>query len=138
MSKCAGIWIETKNAMLITVEKDKPASVKTIESTIETRERIQGESKKFGRFGNQYLTFEKKRRNKREEQTTLFIKTIIQELDTFDKFVIFGPSKMKNKLEKEIFLIPNLVSKLEGIYNADRLTKNQKVAWVNDYFKTIA
>ncbi|HHB51605.1 MAG TPA: hypothetical protein ENK75_00960 [Saprospiraceae bacterium] len=138
MSKCAGIWIETKNAMLITVEKDKPASVKTIESTIETRERIQGESKKFGRFGNQYLTFEKKRRNKREEQTTLFIKTIIQELDTFDKFVIFGPSKMKHKFEKEIFLIPNLVSKLEGIYNADRLTKNQKVAWVNDYFKTIA
>jgi len=128
--------MDTKNAIFITVEKNKPTTVKTIDSTIETRERVKGETKKYGRFGNQFLNFEKKRRSKRVEQITLFLKKIIKELNSYDKFVIFGPSKMKKLLEKEIFLIPNLGSKLEGIHTSDRLTKNQKVAWVLDYFKT--
>jgi len=138
MSKNAGVWIDTKRAIIITVIENKPTTSKTIESTIETRVRIQGETKKFGRFGNQYLTLEKKRRNKRSEQISTFFKAIIKELILYDEFVVFGPSKMKNLLEKEIFLSPKLLPKFKGIYTSDKLTKNQKVAWVLDYFKANA
>ncbi len=138
MSKNAGVWIDTKRAIIITVIENKPTTSKTIESTIETRVRIQGETKKFGRFGNQYLTLEKKRRNRRDEQISTFFKNILKELTLYDKFVVFGPSKMKNLLEKEIFLSPKLLPKFKGIYTSDKLTKNQKVAWVLDYFKANA
>lgn len=134
MSTTAGIWIDTKKAIIIKLFEEKH-SIKTIESTIETKERIPGESKKFGRFGNQYLTYEKNRENKRIEQTNLFLKTILKELYSFEKIVIFGPSKMKNLLEKEVLSDSKLIPKLEGIYNCDRLTENQKVAWVKNYFK---
>ncbi|MCF6180723.1 hypothetical protein [Lutibacter sp.] len=138
MSKNAGVWIDTKRAIIITVIENKPTTSKTIESTIETRVRIQGETKKFGRFGNQYLTLEKKRRNRRDEQISTFFKNILKELTLYDKFVVFGPSKMKNLLEKEIFLSPKLLPKFKGIHTSDKLTKNQKVAWVLDYFKANA
>jgi stalled ribosome rescue protein Dom34 len=138
MTKNAGVWIDTKNAIIIAVIENKPTTIKTIESPVETRIRIQGETKKFGRFGNQYLTLEKKQRNKREEQISTFFKTIIKELNFYDEFVVFGPSKMKNLFEKEVFLNPKLVSKFKGIHTSDKLTKNQKVAWVKDYFKANA
>ena len=36
-------------------------------SNIDTRERVEGETKKYGRFGNQYLTYEKHRSNRKNE-----------------------------------------------------------------------
>lgn len=136
MSKNAGVWIDSKNAIIITVIENKTTTIKTIESAIETRIRIEGESKKFGRFGNQFMTLEKKQRNKREEQIALFFKTVLKELIAYDEFVVFGPSKMKILLEKEFFLNPKLISKFKGIHTSDKLTKNQKVAWVLFFFKT--
>ena len=58
MKKNIGIWIDTKQAFVIKLSNNSH-TIKTIESNIETRERVEGESKKFGRFGGQYLTYEK-------------------------------------------------------------------------------
>ena len=59
MKKKIGIWIDTKQAVIIKLAQNKH-TLKKIESQIETRERVPGEQKKYGRFGNQYMTYEKK------------------------------------------------------------------------------
>jgi len=133
----AGIWIDTKQAIIIKIMNGK-STIKTIISNVETRERIQGETKKFGRFGNQYLTYEKNKENRHNEQIAIFLKAIIKEILKFNKVVIFGPSNMKNLLEKEIFLNRELTQKLEGIHTTKQLTENQKVAWVKDYYEVNA
>lgn len=138
MSKNAGVWIDSKSAIIISVNENSPTQIKTLESGIETRVRHQGETKAYGRFGDQYITLEKKRRNRREEQISVFFKLLQKELEQYDKFVVFGPSKMKTQLEKSIFLNPKLTPKFKGTYTSDKLTKNQKVAWVTDYFKVNA
>jgi len=101
MKKNIGIWIDTKQAFIIKLLNNKH-SIKKIDSNIETRERILGESKKYGRFGNQYLTYEKNTENKRKNQTTIFFKILLKEIVNYNSIVLFGPSNMKNLFEKEI------------------------------------
>lgn len=136
MKKNIGIWIDTKQAIIIKLSDDDH-SVKIIESDIETRERFDGESKKFGRFGGQYMTFEKNKLNRKNEQTNQYIKNLLKEVQNCDSVVLFGPSKMKNIFEKEINNNIQLADKLVGIFNSKLLTENQMVAWVKDFYKKI-
>lgn len=134
MKKNIGIWIDSKQAFIINLSNGKN-TVKTIESNIEFRERVEGESKKFGRFGGQYITYEKNRENKQTLQTNSFIKSLLKEISHCDSFVIFGPSKMKKILKKEIKNNMLLAPKLLGVFKSEQLTENQMVAWVKDYYK---
>ncbi len=133
MKKNIGIWIDTKQAVVIKLSNNNH-SLKKIESNIETRERVPGESKKFGRFGNQYLTYEKNRRNRRNEQTKYFLKSLLKEIENCESVVIFGPSNMKNVFAKEIKINMQYTNKLAGIANSDLLTENQMVAWVKKFY----
>jgi len=134
MKQNIGIWIDTKQAVAIKLFNNKH-SVKIIESNIETRERVAGESKKYGRFGGQYMTFEKNKLNRKNEQINQFIKNLIKEVENCESVVLFGPSKMKNIFEKELLKNLQLSTKLVGVYNSKQLTENQMVAWVKDFFQ---
>jgi len=134
MKKNIGIWLDTHQAIVISLSNgDQP--VKTIESNIDTRERIPGESKKYGRFGGQYLTYEKNRENKKILQTNQFLKILLKEIEDCDAVVLFGPSIMKTIFEKEIKNNLNLIGKLLGVFDADSMTENQMVAWVKAFYK---
>ena len=134
MKKNIGIWIDTKQAFIIKLSNNEH-SLKKIESNIETRERVAGETKKFGRFGNQYLTYEKNQENKRNHQTNQFLKEVLKEVVNCDSLVLFGPSRMKKLVEKEVANNMQIADKLSGVSNAELLTQNQMVAWVKEYFK---
>ena len=134
MKKNIGIWIDTNQAVIIRLSNSSH-KIKRIDSNIETRERVSGESKKFGRFGNQYLTYEKNRLNRRNEQTSQYMKTLLKEINNCDAIVLFGPSRMKRILEKEIKNNMLISNKLVGVSNSALLTENQMVAWVKDFYK---
>ena len=134
MKKNIGIWIDTKQAVIIKLLNDTH-SVKVIESNIETRERIDGESKKYGRFGGQFMTFEKNKLNRKIEQTNQYVKNLLKEVENCDSVVLFGPSKMKTIFEKELKSNMQLANKLIGVSNSKLLTENQMVAWVKDFYK---
>ncbi|WP_299525302.1 hypothetical protein [uncultured Lutibacter sp.] len=136
MKKNIGIWIDTKQAVIIKLSNDTH-SVKVIESNIETRERIDGESKKYGRFGGQFMTFEKNKLNRKIEQTNQYVKNLLKEVEKCESVVLFGPSNMKNILEKELKSNMQLADKLIGVSNSTLLTENQMVAWVKDFYKEI-
>ncbi|MDH3321867.1 MAG: hypothetical protein OEM04_02695 [Flavobacteriaceae bacterium] len=132
--KKAGIWLDQKEANIITLLDDS-LNNKTIYSEIETRERFEGEKRQYGRFGSQYLNNEQSKANKLAEQTNRYLNSIISELNKVDEFFVFGPSQTKIKLEKLILDNPDLSSKLNEIMNAEKMSQNQKIAFVKDYFK---
>jgi len=133
MKKNIGIWIDSNQAVIITLSNNTH-SLKKIESNIVFRERVEGETKKYGRFGGQYLTYEKNRENRRNELTNLFFKKLVKEISNCHAIVLFGPSTMKNQFEKEIKKNMQIANKLVGTYNSDSITENQMVAWVKDCF----
>lgn len=129
-----GIWIDQKEANLITLTK-KAIHSKTIYSDIETRIRTEGESKQFGRFGDQYLVDEKGKENRVKEYTQKYMLRVVKELSKADEIFLFGPAQMKLKLEKHISGIPELALKLKDTRTAENMTHNQKLAYVKDFYK---
>ncbi len=131
--KKIGVWLDLKEANIVTIE-DQNESYNTLYSEIETRERIPGESKKFGRFGDQYLNDEKAKKHKLDELTHKYLLKVIREIKDAEEILIFGPSQTKIRLEKMMLNDPKLVDKLKEVKNADQMTDNQKRAYVRKYF----
>ncbi len=132
--KKVGIWLDQKEANVITLFENTQQN-KIIYSDIETRERFKGETKQFGRFGEQFLNYEKGQQKRIEDLTNRYLNKIIEEINNVDEIMLFGPAQTKNKLEKLILINPNLSSKLKGVQVSDSMTKNQKIAYVKNYFK---
>ncbi len=131
--KKVGIWLDQKIANIITLSDDKH-EFKSIFSNIETRERFPGESKQFGRFGEQYINDEKTKKLRIKDQTNRYLNEISDVIRGSDEIMIFGPAQTKIKLEKLILNKPEIASKLKGVYNSEQMTENQKVAYVKKYF----
>jgi hypothetical protein len=134
--KNVGVWIDQKEANIITVVDEKSVSSKTIYSDVETRVRVEGEKKQFGRFGDQYLVDEKGKKNRVEEYTGRFLSKVVKEFKDADQIMIFGPAQTKKKLEKLMLEDPALNAKLKETLVSDNMTDNQKMAYVKNYFKT--
>ena len=115
--KYAGVWIDQKEANIIILDDDHHIENKTILSEIETRERVEGETKVFGRFGDQYLNNEKGKKNKIEELTKIYLKNVFNSVKNADSILIFGPAQTKIKLENFIQKDPKLSVKLNEVLN---------------------
>jgi hypothetical protein len=133
MKKQTGIWIDKEKAILITLFNGDHV-IKNIESDIVTKERDSGESKDFTKFGNQFLNSEKKKANKLKQQTDNYLGKVILDIKKSDEVVIFGPAKMKTELEKVIRNNNDVSGKLLEVKTVDKMTENQLVAWVKEYF----
>jgi len=131
--KKVGIWLNQKEADIITLENNA-LKYKTIYSDIETHERIPGESKQFGRFGDQFLSDEKDKKNKINDLTTKYLNAVIASISDANEIMIFGPAQTKIKLKKLLLKNPTISSKLKEIKSADQMTENQKVAFVKNFY----
>lgn len=133
MKKLTGIWIDHEKALIITLNRGK-YKLKTIESDIVTRDRIDGETKSYGKFGDQSLSQEKHKERRIKEQTSKYLKSLLSEIKNVDELVLFGPANMKKELEKQILNDITLSSKLKAVVSADSMTENQVVAWVKNFY----
>ena len=133
MKKQTGIWIDHEKAMIVTLVGNG-YKLNTIESDIVTRERVDGETRKYGRFGDQSLSQEKHKERRIKEQTSHFLKNLLSEIKDVDELVLFGPANMKQELEKQILHDATLASKLQAVESADSMTENQMVAWVKRFY----
>lgn len=133
MKKKAGIWIDTKNAVIVFLEENNH-TVKTIQSDIETRERVPGEKKWFTRFGNQFFDFKKKKDNRRANEIRNYLKKVCDVIQPAGEIVLFGPAAMKKELEKSIRNDPAITTEIKAVETAGSMTENQIAAWVKQFF----
>jgi hypothetical protein len=131
--KQVGIWLNQKEADIITLE-NAALKFKTIYSDIDSRERIPGESKQFGRFGDQFLSNENDKKNKINDLTQKYLNAVVTSIRDANEIMIFGPAQTKVKLKKLLLKNPSISSKLKEIKSADHMTENQKVAFVKNFY----
>jgi len=134
MKKQTGIWIDAKKAVIVFLEGSSH-SFKTIHSNIASRERIPGETKWFTRFGNQFLNFEKRKKNRRVNKIRIYLKDVVNAIRNADELVLFGPAGMKTELEKAIWKETTHSPVIRAVETADSMTDNQIVAWVKNYYQ---
>lgn len=132
--KKIGIWIDKRNAYIITSAKEENQRVVEIESQVEDYH-ISGGSGTPLKGGPQDVVQDSRYLEREKHQLKEYFKVVAQELVNADDIVIFGPAETGQKLRKELGeRFPNLGAKVSALSKADSMTVNQMKAWVRAYF----
>lgn len=133
MTSKTGIWIDSKQAIIVFLTKDDH-QVKKVSSSIVDKIRVPGEGKWFTRMGSQFFNFDRKKEAHKIKDTLNFFKDVKDNLAHVDELVLFGPAAKKNEFKKYLVDTGFDPHKIKGVESADSMTDNQVVAWVKKYF----
>ncbi|PWB70515.1 MAG: hypothetical protein C3F07_16930 [Anaerolineales bacterium] len=130
MDRNLGLWIDHKQAYLIWYDRRK---VEVIPSNLEPRTHFSGGTRIGGRY-NQRVDSELRYNDRYKNQLSKYYQQVISTIQNADSIFIMGPGEAKLELEKAIKRYKDLARKLLKVETADKMTKNQMVAYVRDFF----
>lgn len=131
--KNLGIWLDKKNARIISLENEKEV-MDTIVSEVEDY-RIHGGSGTKFKGGPQDVVQDSKYLEREKHQLKAYFKEIASKMKDAKAIVIFGPAQTKEKLRKELQEnYKDLNVKVKAVKSADSMTDNQMKAFVRDFF----
>lgn len=134
MKRQTGIWIDSSKAIIVSLN-GKKESITEIDSTIENKSYPNREGNKGTFSGSHHSASETQLNNRKKEQTNYFMDSIIDYIKRSDELYVFGPASAKTELKKRIqtekIIAPD---KLKGVDTSDKLTINQIVAKVQDFY----
>lgn len=120
--KNLGIWMDHANAELIDLNSDKKSQVIVSKFTFETKEEALSRS-------------ENVMHNKQQQMHEAYYKEIANTILKYDRVLLFGPTNAKT----ELFNYLNEDLHFKGIQidikAADKMTDNEKDAFVKSYFE---
>lgn len=135
MEKLVGIWIDTKKAIIVTLEGQNEVEIKEIESDVENRIYHNKESDQGNFSGKYHNDNETKFDNRINEQMDTYLEAVLNYVKGSDSLYVFGPAEAKIKMEKLIHDEKALGKiKLKAVETADSMTLNQVVAQVKDFY----
>lgn len=135
--KQTGIWLDYKEAYLISFDPDKGSDEPVIRHL---RSRIEwgvpkGGSRSKTPWGPQGGINERSFMERRQQEEKAYFERIIEAIDPeTDELFIFGPAEAKQGLRHAILSIKHFRTAIAGFETADSMTLNQMVARVRDFF----
>lgn len=134
MSKDTGIWIDKRNALIVTLI-DGNENLEKISSSVEEYN-TKGGSRSKAKYGPQNVVHDSKYTEREKKQMKDYFQEIEERVSDSDQIVIFGPAETGKKLYSEWSdSNPNLFKKVKDLKTADSMTDNQVKAWVRNYFE---
>lgn len=139
MEKLVGIWIDTKKAIIVTLEGQKKEKITQIDSEVENRIYHNQEGDKGTFSGTRHSDSETKFDNRINNQMDDFLDAVLNQIKDSDSLYVFGPAEAKVKLGQRLGDIKalNKIS-LKAVEVADSMTLNQIVAQVKDFYRLAA
>ena len=142
MKKYVGIWLDHREAFIVSLTKDHPAlnfnqeMIERIESDVESRVRLSGGSRtRKTPYGPQEISVDSRAEVRFKKQIRQYYSQIMLRLRDADRILIFGPGEAKFELRKEIERSKEFKGKIKKIEAADKMTKGQIAAKVRTFFK---
>mgnify|MGYP005812194889 CR=1 FL=1 len=136
-SKQVGVWLDYSKAQIIEYKDGIASLVENIDSPIETIKRVDGEVKDTTRFtaNTEHTSNNEYRKNNiaQNEQHEYF-KLMEAKLAGFDDILIFGPGTAKEQMRNRLRDNKAFSSKWLSIQTSDRMTENQLLAFVRDFY----
>ena len=133
MKRCVGLWIDHKNAIIVMLRSEK-ATTKIIECDIERHVHPSGGARSSTPYGPQDVVSESKWEGRYKHHFDRYYSDVIDAIRNADAIYIFGPASAKEELNKAIGKSKDLAKRIVGVEPADKMTKNQIVAKVREYF----
>lgn len=134
MNKQVGMWIDHKEAVLVSVNGGD-ASVRRVESEVGTRFSPSGGRKAGGTSVAQSIVKEQTEDERRKHRLHAYYQGLIKTLGAAEEFFLFGPGEAKHELVKEIGKIKSSRVRISAVETCDKMTQPQIVAKVKTFFK---
>ena len=133
MKHRVGLWVDREKAVVVAIE-DEDVTVEEALSGVERYSRLAGGARSSTPYGPQEVASEKKHQGHHERQLQEFYERLIEMIRDADRIVIMGPGEAKTELKKAIQKRKNLRGKTVAVEPADKMTKRQIVAKVQEHF----
>ena len=124
MKKEIGLWIDHKEALIVTASAENEA-IKRVESHAGSHTRFSGEAARG--------TEEDARDNRFENHLRDFYDDVITNIHDADSILIIGPGEAKFELKKWLEH-KHLDGRIAGVETVDKLSDHQIAASVKDFF----
>lgn len=138
MEKQVGIWIDSKKAIIVTLDGQKEEKITEIDSEIENSVYHNKEGDKGTFSVGHHSDSETKFDNRKKEQIDYFLKSVLFYVKGSDYLYLFGPGEIKKKLEQKIRDDKSLGKiNLKAVETSDSMTLNEIVAQVRDFYNPL-
>lgn len=136
--KQIGLWIDHNKAHIIGYENGNVEILETVESPVEARKRQDGEGNDSTRFtpnNNHTSNNEHRKNNISQNELKEYFKILESKLQPFDDILIFGPGTAREQIKNWLREIKSFDNKWLSVQKSDKLTDNQLLAFVRDFYK---
>ena len=138
MEKQVGIWIDSKKAIIVTLDGQKEEKITEIDSEVENSVYHNKEGNKGTFSGSHHGDSETKFDNRKKEEINYYLKSVMNYIKKSDYLYIFGPGETKTKLEQKIHDDKSLEKiNLKAVETSDNMTLNEIVAKVKDFYNPL-
>lgn len=132
MDRNVGLWIDHKQAYLIWYKEGR---VEVIQSEIEPPEHFSGGTQLGGKL-NQKGDVELHHNDRYRLKLTKFYKQVVAALKDAGSVFVMGPGEAKVEFEKVLKGQKAMQKRLLKVETADKMTKNQMIAHVREFYKS--
>lgn len=132
MKKQIGIWLDYKEAYLITLD-GKQSEVEKINSEVEDFH-LKGGSRSKTPYGPMDKTSEKKHLERRKHQVDKYYSSIMEKVKNADEVFIMGPAEAKIGLRTKMVNTQSFRTNIKGYETVDSITEKQKIARTREFF----
>ncbi|MCX7743931.1 MAG: hypothetical protein N2167_05125 [Flavobacteriales bacterium] len=138
--KKIGVFMDHSKAELIRYENGAAGFIETILSEHGGRDRYEGEGSDETRFSSDpYHGSNNEFKKHRIEENDLhaYYKNLSKELEHYDEILLFGPGEAKKEFKNYVEQMHAFQNKRLHVENSDKLTENQLLEFVREYFKPV-
>ena len=133
MEKVLGIWIDHREAIVVSIDREGQ-SIQLIKSGVEPHPRHHGGSRSSSPYGAVDISSESRFDERHKHQLHEYYQKIIDMMNDVDSIFIFGPGEAKTELQKEMQKVSGLSSRISGVETTDKMTSKQVAAKVRNFY----
>jgi hypothetical protein len=135
MKKQTGIWIDTSRAVIVTLHNGQEKTTE-IQSNVENRVYHNQEGDKGTFIGSHHANNDNKFKNRHDHELDEFYEKVLDQVKSTDELYVFGPAEAKDELKQKLYdEKPFDISKLKSVETTDKMTPNQIVAQVKEFYE---
>jgi hypothetical protein len=132
MADKAGVWIDHRKAVVVTVSPDEEHT-KLITSNVEKHPERGGDSPLKGSYESRQVPADDSRQRALTGELDVYYDAVIATLRNHDELLIFGPGEAKGELHKRLVKM-QLGARVVAVQTEDKMTDGQIAAKVRAYF----
>jgi hypothetical protein len=134
MKTIAGLWIDHKKAIVVTLSDDGEETTRQILSNVEKQRGRSNGTRSTASFESQLVQEDDRQQRGFTKHLAVFYDEVLTSIQNAQTILIFGPGEAKGELKK-LMEQNNRGEKLVTLETADKMTDAQVAAEVRRYYK---